>query len=614
MPTPTPIPRPDWAPSRISGTNARDMADVMSWKQEDFVKLKEHVQAKAAALQLDTYAGPPAQDPAKWRELVADCVKAFPALKDFARRWPVEFYYTQYTHWRRLERNKRLRSQNAQQPAPTKGPDSSAQRPGKRKGGPDAGKENVDEPRIAPRATQSGSQSNSGAQFPRSRPPTQREKERLNDRTETNIDSQRQSGAQAAHSGAATQPGKGKLSERTPTNIQQSSSQHSSASQGTPPQPPTRPENERISTHTKESGSQRYSGSQDAPSTSFTQSDGKLLATRRNEFSSTTRREYSLSSRQMSANTSAPSSSPRFPGSSSAPRHSQPTTHHASWSACTTELRLLFKGRDDLLQAFITVGVIADHHLRALLRLSARQREGFLDSIAPKYLTFVEKVEIADLLETHLDNTATGLRPAKIQVVSIPRPPEGLVNVLGQHTCSYVHIKKHMRIADDNEYFDIVDYIESEIPRFLEVEKPIEEQDDLDVQALLESVCEAWPSMRKYADCWPIFVHVSRFLDARQAGLPGTPRNAPPPRHECPRQRMYPAADVPPSVKALLADYGMDELGPAFLFLGVQTDEKFGSMVASEKARSRFLAGVPPLQLGCSAFQGIMMRYIIERV
>ncbi|KAJ7694561.1 hypothetical protein B0H17DRAFT_460769 [Mycena rosella] len=229
-------------------------------------------------------------------------------------------------------------------------------------------------------------------------------------------------------------------------------------------------------------------------------------------------------------------------------------------------------------------------------------------------MTFVEKVEIADLLETHLDNTATGPRSAKIQAVSIPRPPEGLVNVLGQHTCSYVHIKKHMRITDDNEYFDIVDCIESEIPRFLEVEKPIEEQDDREVQAVVESVCEARPSMRKYADCWPIFVHISRFLDARQVGLSGTPRSAPPPRHECPRQRMYPVADVPPSVMTLLADYGIEELGPVFLFLGVQTDEKFASMVASEKARSRFLAGVPPLQLECSAFQGMMMRYIIERV
>ncbi|KAJ7694556.1 hypothetical protein B0H17DRAFT_1131862 [Mycena rosella] len=420
---------------------------------------------------------------------------------------------------------------------------------------------------MAPRATQSGSQINSGAQLPRSRPPTQPEKERLNDR--------RQSGAQAAHSGAPIQPPKDKLSER-------------------------------ISTHIKESGSQRYSGSQGAPSTSFTQSGGKTgRQTQRSLFNDAS---------------SAPIPLHPLPGLASPAAAPLPVTRSPRNTALLGRLRILwFSTLHSSRKDHRTPGIFqrarrptqSTYHRWCQLRtppscippldgeaardsialkyptfvekgLSARQRQGFLDSIAPKYLTFVEKVEIADLLETHLDNTATGFRPVKIQAVSIPRPPEGLVNVLGQHTCSYVHIKKHMRIADDNEYFDIVDYIESEIPRFLEVEKLVEEQDDLQVQTVIESPIPGRPASRP----------------TRNAAQRTRTPSSQPPRHECPRQRMYPAADVPPSVAALLADYGIEELGPAFLFLGVQTDEKFASMVASEKARSRFLAGAPPLQLG----------------
>ncbi|KAJ6472239.1 hypothetical protein DFH09DRAFT_477158 [Mycena vulgaris] len=63
--------------------------------------------------------------------------------------------------------------------------------------------------------------------------------------------------------------------------------------------------------------------------------------------------------------------------------------------------------------------------------------------------------------------------------------------------------------------------------------------------------------MRKYPYFWPIFVLIKRLLSMQQAGLPGMLRKSQrtvPSRHECPRQCKYP---VPPSVVALLADFGM---------------------------------------------------------
>ncbi|KAJ7694532.1 hypothetical protein B0H17DRAFT_1199062 [Mycena rosella] len=378
------------------------MAAVMCWTgrtEEEFIKFKvaAHIMVKATTLKLDAYAGPQAQDGAKWTELVADGAKEFPAL-----RVTGQSSFTTRT-------------------SPHKASDSSAQRLGKRKAPPNAGKENVDEP--------------------------------------------------------------------TSTNIQQSSSQGRTSAQ-----PPTWPENERISTHVKESGSQRSSGLQGAPSRSFTQSEEKPLAARRNGVSSTTRCEY---------------------------------------------------------------------------------------------------VEITDFPDTHLDNTVTGPRPAKIQAPSIPRPSEGLVNVLGQHTCSYFHIKKHMRIADDSKYFDIVDCIEGEILSICR--KPLKNRTPSRPKRFLNR-CMRSSAVDEEIRGLLAYIRAYQPIPGRSASRPA--RNAPEhtnklPRHECPRH-MYPAADVLPSVSTLLAHYGMEGL-------------PFCSSGFTRMSSSR-------LQLGCSAFQGMMMRYIIERV
>ncbi|KAJ7464365.1 hypothetical protein FB451DRAFT_1561686 [Mycena latifolia] len=641
-PTPALIPRPAWAPSRIDAYPTASLRDAIGWTEADFKRFKVHVASNAAAFRLDTYAPPRAQEDGKWGQLVEECVKAFPALSAFDGAWPVEFYYTGYAYWRRM--NKRRRQTTAALSG--QGSDA-AQRTRTEQSGPDRekGKEKGNSGARSgdgERAAMNLRQSTSSTQGPASKPP------HLNERQSA---SQRTSASQATPSWPPAQPN---LNER-------SASQQISGSQSAPSWPPAQPDlnqrslsrrvaptwpptqpnlNERVhhggerqaapptrlhkeNLSQQQPSSQRTSGTQDAPSSS--EPESKPLAARRSEISSTMRRESSSSSSQTtSSNTSTSSSSEPIP---TAPRRSQTAKQKAIWSTCvlcgfrppippeqTIELQLFFNGRDDLRRVLATVGIVADHHLRALLRVGAKQREVFLRSITPNYLTYLDKVEIADFLDTYIEQNRevpTSNRPAKVQLTAIPRPPEEFEKILSQHICSHVHVKKHMRIADDDEYFDLVDSIEAEIPRYLDVSMSFEEQTDAQIYALLKSVCEDRPSLRKYPDCWPVLLHIKRFLHAQEAGQSRMQRT--PPRHECPRQRAHPAADVPPSVAALLADYGMQELGPAFLFLGIKTDEKFANMIfISKTAKSQLIAELAPL--GCSVFQGMMMRYIIEQV
>ncbi|KAJ6592175.1 hypothetical protein DFH09DRAFT_1273325, partial [Mycena vulgaris] len=269
----------------------------------------------------------------------------------------------------------------------------------------------------------------------------------------------------------------------------------------------------------------------------------------------------------------------------------------------TTELQLFFNARDDLRQVFTAIGVVADHHLHALLSLGAKKREALLRSLTPEYLTYVEKIEIADMLETQIDKTSS--RPAKVQLMVIARPPEGLENVLSKHTCKHAHVKKQMRIADDEEYFEIVmntglraaGINRGRDPAVPRSRKPFDEQDDAQIGALIKSICEDRPSMRKYPDSWPIFVHMKRFFSTQEAGLAGRPRES---QHSAPPATSVHAigntqqrAFLRPSLPS--ADYGMEELGPAVLFLGIKTDAQFTNIFTSERAKAQLLADLPPL-------------------
>jgi hypothetical protein len=58
----------------------------------------------------------------------------------------------------------------------------------------------------------------------------------------------------------------------------------------------------------------------------------------------------------------------------------------------------------------------------------------------------------------------------------------------------------------------------------------------------------------------------------------------------------------------------MEELEPAFLFLGITSDAKFANIVTSQRAKREFLVGLPRPLVECSEFQTTMIRYVVERV
>ncbi|KAF7330215.1 hypothetical protein MVEN_02458600 [Mycena venus] len=214
-------------------------------------------------------------------------------------------------------------------------------------------------------------------------------------------------------------------------------------------------------------------------------------------------------------------------------------------------LNKFFDGREDLRRGFDAAGIIADNHFRVLLRLSAHQRESL--------------------------------------------------------ECSYTSIKERMEIADE-EYFQFVHIVEEYIPRYLNI-VPFDKQNQDQVQALIR---KARPSVKRYENLWPLEVLIKRYLGARLTGLPGTlhePDLKIP--HECPLQRFYPAHDVPSALASILLDYEMEELGPAFLSLGIRSDEAFTTITRSHKLATGLLGDINLKQLQLTDFQTMMMGLIL---
>ncbi|KAJ6521478.1 hypothetical protein DFH09DRAFT_1097773 [Mycena vulgaris] len=110
--------------------------------------------------------------------------------------------------------------------------------------------------------------------------------------------------------------------------------------------------------------------------------------------------------------TSAPSSSPPFPTNTSSLRRSR-------------------AGDFDHIRSFIVV--VADHHLRALLRLGATARA------LMRSLTCVEEIEIA--------RNKTSSRPAEVHLMAIARP-RNRETLFSKYTC-----ERTSRITPDEEYF-----------------------------------------------------------------------------------------------------------------------------------------------------------------
>ncbi|KAJ7879310.1 hypothetical protein B0H14DRAFT_3858564 [Mycena olivaceomarginata] len=279
----------------------------------------------------------------------------------------------------------------------------------------------------------------------------------------------------------------------------------------------------------------------------------------------------------------------------------------------TALLQKCFLHRAELLLPLAAAGVVADTHLRVLLRLRERSRKEFLHSLARvDKITYVEKADILDALETFLDTnpdvTSSPERARKVRLASIRRPPKGVENVLATHTCKYGYVKRHMQVADDEEYFELVDLVERQIPWYLDASVPIEEQDEEQLDTLITMICEEKPGLRKYDDLWPVYLHIRRFP---QGNL--TAPNAPP-QHECPQLAKYPTSDVPASITALLEDYEMQELGPAFLSLGFNSEAAFTNNLTSQRKKDCIIEKLVERFPHCSQFQLLMLRYIVERV
>ncbi|KAJ6582147.1 hypothetical protein B0H19DRAFT_1061595 [Mycena capillaripes] len=114
----------------------------------------------------------------------------------------------------------------------------------------------------------------------------------------------------------------------------------------------------------------------------------------------------------------------------------------------------------------------------------------------------------------------------------------------------------------------------------------MEEQEE-ELDALVTSICQEKPSVRKDEEQWPVYPHIRRFMSARDAGLPktrqssqtsSTPSNS---RKPCPVFNMR--RSVLPSVAALLALRKGGTLPRIPLPANI---------VASPRAKREFLAGI----------------------
>ncbi|KAJ6577518.1 hypothetical protein B0H19DRAFT_1252858 [Mycena capillaripes] len=284
-----------------------------------------------------------------------------------------------------------------------------------------------------------------------------------------------------------------------------------------------------------------------------------------------------------------------------------------------TTLREFFKGHKDLRQSFEACGIFADKYFHILLHLSTDRRERFMKSLAPGKMTHFEMVFISNMLQEHVDSTGRAkkgdLRTApQGRKMEVSRPPRSILSFFCSLKCNDENIKKRMEIADEEEYLDLMRMVEDMVPRYLDI-VPFENQHQSKVQGLVKLIRQARPSIQRYEELWPLEVLIKRFLSAQLAGLSGTLHGPDSEiEHECPLQHIYPANQVPPALSALLSDYGMEELGPAFLFLGVHSDESFAGMAGSHKLKTQLLANTNLKHLQLTEFQRMMMSHILEAV
>ncbi|KAJ6480959.1 hypothetical protein C8R45DRAFT_1151661 [Mycena sanguinolenta] len=574
------IPRPDWPRSKIREGPAWELCQAMpGWTQATFHAFKKHIRLTTNTLELDEYSEPRDQDQSKWAKLLDACLREFPELNNFDDHWPLDIYYRKLVYTRVVHRRRREKEASAAgafnnaQPTTTNSKKRKAPHPQPR----DEGEE--------------GNIGSTRSVAARSIEPARNQPQRL---------SQPQATSSRFGSGSSLAVTNDPISSpNVPVAGNRPGAESSSLARHSIP-----------SVRTTSNASIRSK-----------QSTGS--------FSSATQTTSSPSALPSNSLSSPPSSLCGQPATNTQGRSRQsfcvlcgfqPPVHDSGIAQLDLDRHLLAR--------LANAGVVADHHLRALLSLSESRQEACLHALASaEKFTWVEKVEIAEALVTYVDKNpdftqSSQSEPArKTRLTGIRRPRKGLENVLAVHTYKYKWLKEHLQITDDAEHFELVDFVESRAPWYLDTSRPIEEQDPEQLDALVTAVCKEKPSVRRYDACWVVHLHIRRFLSARAAGLLCTPRDAAGPdmtptaplqEHECHGLIMYPASSVPPAIATLLADYGMEELGPAFVSLGFTSDTKFDKIVASHRAKENFIDKLPARVLECSAFQFFMLKYIIE--
>ncbi|KAJ6513500.1 hypothetical protein DFH09DRAFT_1288241 [Mycena vulgaris] len=124
--------------------------------------------------------------------------------------------------------------------------------------------------------------------------------------------------------------------------------------------------------------------------------------------------------------------------------------------------------------------------------------------------------------------------------------------------------------------------MEAEIPRYLDRAKPFDEQDDAGIEYTFE--LGKIVANRNFEFELGISTFESGLIKSMGTIMP---------LRSVRIDRRY----VPPSVGSLLAYYGMEELGPTILFIGIKTDGKFTNIFTSQSAKAQLLADLPPLGL-----------------
>ncbi|KAJ7158983.1 hypothetical protein C8R43DRAFT_948338 [Mycena crocata] len=292
-----------------------------------------------------------------------------------------------------------------------------------------------------------------------------------------------------------------------------------------------------------------------------------------------------------------------------------PNTETPVWQACTlcgfrpqvpaaeqVMVAGFFKGKEEFRSGFNAVGIVTDQDFRNFLRLSTHERERFVHSLAPERMNPFEMAVLLDMLQNHIDSAqgeGASKEISEIEVRTIPPPPPSLE----EEFCTS--------------------------PRYLKIDSFDNQRRDR-ILGLVEEVRHGLgfsnPWIRKYVALWPLHVHIKRFLSARLAVLSGIHEVRASiallllahldlqPQHSCPLQLIYPSDAVPPALNALLSDYNMFELGPAFLFLGVRSDENLTTLAGSHNFRTQLMAYENLTGLHLTDFQVLMMRHILKQL